>query len=768
MEVDKEAETKEVKNNIDLLFFNYTSCICLNIYNILCFDCSINSDITLDTIKSNFEIFYSFIKKSLTNEELLKFADDIKLSQKAIDLMNKYDQMSIAALDIDNYFNLFKYFKKYFIKKLIKHFFDQYKALVENTTEKINTDYFYELLFYVADIYNIDKIKSKLDLESLKIVIDEQDNVFKNGNNITADFKDKQNTSYSKKNIENNDILFYNFILYTAIYIYSKLKHDNKLAEFIEFIKYYHSKDISDDAKKKENIAKLFTAKNFSEDKITEYKDKKHFENFKDKFIEYLIKFYYDNYNKKENLNYLQCYYKFTKNIFKIINDCNIFYTSLKPQQTISGIPSSPSVISPSVISTSVISTSTDGEIQAEEDTRRQQEAERQSEADAVAEADATRRQSEADATRRQSEADATRRQSEADAAAEADATRRQSEADAAVASAREATRREKYARRREEAKKQREVEEAARRQAKEAEDLKRREEAEDLKRREEAARQAAETARRAAETARRAREAEAVRRQQEETARREAESIRKQREAVAREAAEIRAREVAAIRKQQEEAKRQQFEIVRTFIINNKCLSSKEYNYQKLRDRYFMFTNTYIASYSIDSILYYLNIYLTSQYNLLNLSTSIKLLIIYDFFSTLLFESTNCTTTNKTNTLTLQEFYKIFELIQIFYKIITSKSFNENEYIIICDTFIIIDIIIYKYSVGFITDTRYKTNIANINLYNSYILEYINNVFINNNITYKIKYDSIERSYNFPDLIKNIRMFQIYYTSLS
>jgi hypothetical protein len=318
------------EKDIMILAHNFTTCICLNIYDKLSYS-------TDKELKINFLIFFDFIQQKLeiknNTEEDVKNSKKILLricnknisnSEKYIDkiISNTYD------FDIYEYKNLFLLFKDYFIKTLIIHFFQN---LTKDNYKLDFYNYLKYLFYYVSNIYEVSDIFSFR--KKLKKTKDTDEIFFKFINydelkDITYKKKHNENQEIIKKNKDNINLLFYNFIMYFCIYYYDIIF--NKFNDHFDiFIKFINEKLNITDKTLKDDKRKLYEDKSSEKiktetiDKLIENKhddldntEKKeiilHFKSF---FISSLIKFNFKNYMNE--------YTKITDDIY------TSFYTKL-------------------------------------------------------------------------------------------------------------------------------------------------------------------------------------------------------------------------------------------------------------------------------------------------------------------------------------------------------------------------------------------------------------------------------------------------------
>ena len=352
--------------NIMTLAHNFTTCICLNIYDKLSYT-------TDNELKLNFMIFYNFIIKHL---EIKNTQEDVEKSKKTLleicdkNISNPEKYIDKLLSNSDNfdtieYENMFLLFKEFFIKNLIVYFFQNL------TKDNYKTDfykYLKYLFFYVRNIYEITDIFSfKLffktdDLEDIYFKFNEYKEIGTSFEDKKYDIKEDdtdkdEKEEIIKKNKDNINLLFYNFFMYICIYYYNFIflmlnKEHFKL--FIEFIN--QQLDIKDDTtnndKKKlyedksnekittKTLDKLIEKK-YDEIDVTEKKEIiLHFKHF---FISSLIKLNFKNYmNKYKKITddiytsfYMNCFDNLHGKIFvKKIDDFIFFKSDVVIAQT--------------------------------------------------------------------------------------------------------------------------------------------------------------------------------------------------------------------------------------------------------------------------------------------------------------------------------------------------------------------------------------------------------------------------------------------------
>ena len=367
--------------NIMTLAHNFTTCICLNIYDKLSYT-------TDNELKLNFMIFYNFIIKHL---EIKNTQEDVEKSKKTLleicdkNISNPEKYIDKLLSNSDNfdtieYENMFLLFKEFFIKNLIVYFFQNL------TKDNYKTDfykYLKYLFFYVRNIYEITDIFSfKLffktdDLEDIYFKFNEYKEIGTSFEDKKYDIKEDdtdkdEKEEIIKKNKDNINLLFYNFFMYICIYYYNFIflmlnKEHFKL--FIEFIN--QQLDIKDDTtnndKKKlyedksnekittKTLDKLIEKK-YDEIDVTEKKEIiLHFKHF---FISSLIKLNFKNYmNKYKKITddiytsfYMNCFDNLHGKIFvKKIDDFIFFKSDVVIAQT-TIVPIVPTTIVPTTI----------------------------------------------------------------------------------------------------------------------------------------------------------------------------------------------------------------------------------------------------------------------------------------------------------------------------------------------------------------------------------------------------------------------------------
>ena len=450
--------------NIMTLAHNFTTCICLNIYDKLSYT-------TDNQLKLNFMIFYNFIIKYLkiknTQENVEKSKKTLlEICDKNISNPEKYIDKLLSNsdnFDKNEYETMFLLFKEFFIKNLIVHFFQN---LTKDNYKQDFYKYLKYLFFYVKNIYEI------TDIFSFKkqFKTDDSEDIYFKFNEykeIGASFEDKKydikeddtdKDEIIKKNKDNINLLFYNFFMYICIYYYNFIflmlnKEHFKL--FIEFIN--QQLDIKDDKKKlyenksnekikTETLDKII-GKNYDKIDVTEKKETiLHFKHF---FISSLIKLNFKNYmNEYKKITddiytsfYMNCFDNLQGKIFvKKIDDFIFFKSDVATRED----------------TTSITSTGEEATRDATDQTAREAEATAAREAEATAareaEATATRDAAADQATRdaaakaeqaaREAAVEQAARDSARDAAkAAADQTAREAEATAAKAAADQAAR---------------------------------------------------------------------------------------------------------------------------------------------------------------------------------------------------------------------------------------------------------------------------------------------------------------------------------------
>jgi hypothetical protein len=324
------------EKDIMTLAHNFTTCICLNIYDKLSYT-------TDKQLKINFLIFFDFILQKLeiknnTEEDVKNFKKILlRICNKNISNSEKYIDKIISNtndFDIYEYKNLFLLFKDYFIKTLIIHFFQN---LTKDNYKLDFYNYLKYLFYYVSNIYEVSDIFSFR--KKLKKTKDTDEIYFKFINydelkDIKYIKKHNENQEIIKKNKDNINLLFYNFIMYFCIYYYDIIF--NKFNDHFDiFIKFINERLNITDKTSKDNKKKLYEDKSSEKiktetiDKLIENNhddldntEKKeiilHFKSF---FISLLIKFNFKNYMNEYTKITDGIYTSFYTKLFEKIKD---------------------------------------------------------------------------------------------------------------------------------------------------------------------------------------------------------------------------------------------------------------------------------------------------------------------------------------------------------------------------------------------------------------------------------------------------------------